>query len=58
MVGAERFLEDGERPLAQRLRLLVLTLSFVQRRQVVDTRGDTERVGAERPLPDDQRSLV
>ena len=55
MLGAQRLLPDGQRPLVARLRLGIAALGMVELRQVVEARGDIGMLGAEHLLPDGQR---
>src|SRR5262245_35247950 len=57
MLSSERFLRDGQRPLQERLRLLILPLAAVVRRNVAKTSRDRQMLSSERFLRDGQRPL-
>jgi len=58
VIGAERFLEDRQRPLVEWLGIGVATLGAVQVGQIVHRLRDIGVIGAERHLPDRQCPIV
>src|SRR6202167_2506315 len=58
MVGAQRFLVDGEGALEERLGANILPSRLIQQREVVEWSGHSGMVGAQRFLVDGEGALV
>ena len=56
MVGPERRLADGQRPLIKRFGLGMLALGVVEHRQTLQAFGDVGMIGAEDIFADTQRA--
>ena len=58
MLGAQRLLPDGERPLVERLGLRIGARGSVEHGEIVEARGRVGMLGAQRLLPDGERPLI
>ena len=57
MLWAQRFLQDGQRPLKERLRGVVVTLGAMEKCEIVENYGKISMFQTQRFLPYRQRPL-